>query len=302
MRRLPPLNALRAFEAAARLSSVSAAARELGVSHSAISQQIKLLEHYFGQQLFERPGRRVEPTPAAMALLEDVKPVFDRIAMASERLARRGLRRILTVNATPFFAMRWLIPRIAGFQAAHPELELRVSASASQGISHLDKAHDIVIRRGPISRPGYICRRLIDDCATPIAQPDLVRRAGLTHPGQLIHLPLLHTRSRPTLWRDWFRQQGVPTVETLDGPFFDDTSLMLQGALSAVGFALAPVSFVADDLKQRRLAAPLKGHVVDGPGYHILFRASDEAERGIRELLKWLDRQAQKSSARTSAL
>ena len=113
MRRLPPLNAVKAFEAAARLSSVTAAAEELRVSHSAVSQQIKQLEDWFGQKLFSRPGRRIEPTAAALSYLEDVRAALDRIALASEQLANRGSRRVLTINCTPSFALRWLIPRTA---------------------------------------------------------------------------------------------------------------------------------------------------------------------------------------------
>ena len=297
MRRLPPLNALRAFEATARLSSITAAASELGVSHSAVSQQVKLLEDYFGQRLFERPGRRVEPTPAAIALLEDVRAAFDHIALASAQLARRGARRVLTVNAPPAFAMRWLIPRVAAFQRAHPNLELRVATSTAEGISRLDGPYDLIIRREEMARPGYVCRRLLGDCATPVLHPKLRGAERLNAPQQLMSLPLLHARCSPDAWRRWLLEHANTPVETLDGPFFDDASFALQAALNGVGAAIIPLIFAAEELSAARLIAPFPERTLAGPGFHILYSEAAPHERGPRELLRWLDLEAEAATA-----
>ena len=146
MRRLPPLNALRAFEAAARLSSVTAAAEELGVSHSAVSQQLKLLEEHFGQKMFDRKGRRIEPTQAAQALLNDVKAAFDLIAVGSEQFAARSSEITLTINATPSFALRWLIPKTSEFQLKNPGFKILVHTSEKDSIAYVDQPFDIIIR------------------------------------------------------------------------------------------------------------------------------------------------------------
>jgi LysR family transcriptional regulator, glycine cleavage system transcriptional activator len=297
MRRLPPLTALRAFEATARLASVTAAAAELGVSHSAVSQQISQLENYFGQKLFDRPGRRVEMTPAAAALLEDVREAFDRIAAASEQLTRRGVQRIVTISATPSFAMHWIIPRIAAFQSEHPNLELRVTTSAAPGISHLDRPYDLVIRREVMMREGYVCRPLVSDRATPLVHPRLARRLEQREPGDLPKLGLLHARSWPDAWRRWLVEHSGAKVQTLDGPFFDNTSLALQAALSELGAALAPIAFAQDELAEGKLVAPFPDCFISGPGFHVLHSETAQRERGTRELLRWLDLQA--GSART---
>lgn len=297
MRRLPPLNSLRAFEAAARLSSVTAAAEELGVSHSAVSQQVKQLEDYFGQRLFNRPGRRVEPTPAAIALLEDVKAAFDRIAVASEQLTRRGVRRIVTVNATDSFAMHWLIPRIAAFQQEYPHFEIRVATAMSDGIAQLDGPYDLIIRSGVMARPGYVCRALMDESATPLLHPRLAAARTFKQPEDLKLAPLLHTRSHADAWRRWFLEHGAPTVETLDGPFFDSMSLAIKAALNGLGAIMAPDAFVAEELAEGRLVAPFPERTLRGAGFHVLFREDAAQERGTRELLRWLDSQTRPLAA-----
>lgn len=289
MRKLPPLNALKAFEASARLSSVTAAAEELGVSHSAVSQQISQLEAYFGQQLFARPGRRVEPTPAALALLEDVRSALDRLAIASEQLTRRGSNRILTINATVSFTQRWLIQRIVTFQDRCPNIEVRVSASASDGIGHLDIPFDFIVRREPMERPGYQCRKLADDSVTPLISPSLLAKyPQLARPEGLISLKLLHMSSRPDAWKRWLTAHGVPVQDTLDGPFFDHFFLSLEAASWGMGAALAPLTLVRDDLAAGRLVAPFADQTLDGPGFHLLYRTEIETDRSGQKFLQWL--------------
>lgn len=288
MRRLPPLNALKAFEATARLSSVTAAAEELSVSHSAVSQHIRQLEAYFGQKLFDRPGRRVRPTPAATALLEDVQASFDRVTRACERLARRGISPI-TVNTTPTFAMRWLMPRINTFQRHHPKLELRIETSASEAVAHVDLASDLIVRSEFVSRRGYLCRPLLNDRATAVMAPALHERTNVTSPRDLLEMNLLHTRSNPELWTRWFSLCGVSDLEAQRGPFFHDVSIAVQAALNGLGVALVPLIFVSDELAAGKLIAPLPEKVITGAGFHALFRECAAHERGMRELLRWLE-------------
>lgn len=286
MRRLPPLNSLKAFEATARLSSVTAAAHELRVSHSAVSQQLRQLENYLGCKLFSRPGRRVEPTAIALAYLDDVRAALDRIAVASERLTDRHSRRELSLNATPSFAMRWLIPETAEFQIANPTLQLRISTSLSDSIDQLPEPFDVVFRRDRMEREGYVCRRLLDDCSTPVLSPGLA--ASVEQPRDLLKHSLLHARLRRDSWRQWLRAANVEMPETIGGAFFDNIFLSLEAATRGVGVAITPLIFVREDIEAGRLCAPFPEIQLKGPGFHVMYRSELPLERGGRQFLRWL--------------
>ena len=292
MRKLPPLNDLKAFEAAARLSSVTAAAEELCVTHSSISQRIKQLEAYVGQKLFVRSGRGLEPTPAAVAYYEDLRISFDRIALATDRLTKNGLRRTLSVNTTPSFAMRWLIPRTLEFHTEHPSIELVTSTSKSDDISSLDRPHDFIIRREPMTEPDHDCVRLLDDVMTPVMAPDLLEQQPIHEPADLLNYTHLHMRSRSHAWKQWFGRHGVATPETIGGPFFDHFFLSLQAAINGLGVAIGPYALIEDDIASGRLVAPLPGHTVAGPGFHLLYRRSVLKERAGEAFISWLFKSA----------
>jgi LysR family transcriptional regulator, glycine cleavage system transcriptional activator len=288
MRRLPPLRALRTFEAAARLASVTAAAEELNVSHSAVSQQIKQLEEYFGQKLFKRSGRGIEPTPEAAAYLEDLKACLDRIAIASEQLTQRNRGRVLKVNATPSFAMRWLIPRTAAFQLDNPSIDLRISTSTSDGIEHLNEPVDFIIRRDVMARANHVCRRFLDDVSTVVVSPALFEKQRLRDPHDLLKVPLLHLRSRPDAWRRWFKVSEVNTPDAIAGPFFDHFFLSLQAAINGLGAAIVPHVLIQDDLSSGRLVRPFPDRNIVGPGFHVLYRTAAVKEHAGRIFLDWL--------------
>lgn len=290
MRRLPPLHSLRAFEATARLASVSAAAEELSVSHSAVSQQIKVIEDYFGQRLFDRRGRRVEPTPAALSYLEDVRAALDRIALASDRLAHHRSIRAVQINATPSFALRWLIPRTAFFQIDNPDLQLSISTSTSDGIDHLDMPQDFIFRRDAMEREGHVCRRLLDDSSTALVSPEFMARYAPRAPADLVETPLLHARTRPNDWEAWFQSAGVAVPNTVGGAFLDNIFLTVAAAANGVGVAIAPLVLVEDDLESGRLIAPFPDLCFERPGFHLLYRSDWRSERGSRRFLRWLER------------
>lgn len=288
MRRMPSLKALRAFEAAARHSSVSAAGRELNVSHSAISQQISILEGYFGRPLFLRRGKRIAPTAEAAAFLEDIRLGFDRIAMASEQFARSGGARVVTINTTPSFAMRWLIPRLPGFQSAHPEIEVRVSTSSTDQIAGLGEPYDIIIRRDAMNRADHRCDRFLDDVATVVVARNLVEKGALKVPKDLLGLPLLQMRSRPEAWPRWFELNGVSCPDPLAGPLFEHFFLSVQAAINGLGAAVVPYALVESDLAAGILAAPFSSRDLVGPGFHILYRTDFLTNRVGRTIVDWL--------------
>lgn len=288
MRRLPPLRAVKVFEAVARHASVSAAAEELRVSHSAVSQQVKILEDYFGQSLFSRSGRGIEPTLEASAYLQDVRACLDRLAIASEQLARRTPGKVLKINATPSFAMRWLIPHTSSFQLANPSIELRLSTSPTDEIDQLGEPYDFIIRRNVMSRSDHACQRIVDDISTALVSPMLLEKYAINTPRDLLAVPLLHLKSRPDAWKGWFRANGIVIGETVAGPYFDHFFLSLQAAINGLGAAVGPFALVQDDMASRRLVAPFPERTLVGPGFHVLYRTSILKDRTGRLFLNWL--------------
>ena len=296
MRRLPPLNALRAFEAAARHENISKAASELNVSHSAVSQQVKKIEQHFRQSLFRRSGNRIVLTQRAKLFLNDVRFCLERLAVASESLAAAGDSMMLRVNATPSFAMRWLIPRIAGFQRDHPNIEIRVETSVTDEISHLGAGYDLIVRRYKMERPGMICERILEDVSVAVMSPTLVESIAAQDPSDLLRAPLLHMKSRMAAWSQWFEAASVPTQETLQGQIHDHYFLSLEAAISGVGVALAPRSLVVHDLAEGRLVAAFPEVSLVGQGFHGLINSDDRSAKLSAPFLQWLIEEGNRDS------
>lgn len=301
MRKIPPLHALRAFEATARHASVTQAADELGVSHSAVSQQVRGLEDYFGQALFHRNGRRVEPTEAAKALLDEVRTAFDRIAIAAEQFAVRNGSAAITINATPSFAMRWLIPKSSAFQLANPTANVVVETSRSDEIDHLTKSYDFIIRRAPMKRADHICVKLIDDHSTAVLAPKLWATLKGAGPQELRRSVLLHLKSRPDAWQRWFEASGAKPAEPPPGPYYEHFFLSLQAAINGLGVAVGPLCLIEDDLAQGRLLTPFPEHILAGPGFHVLYPATTMRSRVHRAFLEALKQEAKSTEAARSS-
>ena len=180
--RLPPLNAIKAFEAAARLGSFTRAAEELGVTHGAVSRQIRLLEEWLGTSLFLRTSRNAVPTRAGTDLLADAGPALDRLASASLRLQSGKAREVLHISALPTFAMRRLIPRLPEFQQEHPALETRI-VTASTPAEQFRMGVDVVVS-GPARQPGWIGSRFLGEAYLPLLSPGLMKQRPLRSPAQ----------------------------------------------------------------------------------------------------------------------
>jgi LysR family transcriptional regulator, glycine cleavage system transcriptional activator len=246
MRRLPPLNALRSFEAAGRLKSLAKAADELCVTHSAITQQIRVLEDYLGQKLFERNGRALEMTPRARHYLIDVASCLTRLTEATEQMRGGAVSRAIRVNTSASFAHGWLIPRLADFHAQHEGIDVQIVTTPDMGVEEVDESHDTIIRRNhpDLRRSGFVSRRLLANRAVPVCSPDLRERLALRIPADLASARLLHYSGIPEAWQWWFHNAGVPVSETLHGPYFEHFSLLVQAATSGLGIALAPHAIV----------------------------------------------------------
>ncbi|HXH03494.1 MAG TPA: transcriptional regulator GcvA [Candidatus Competibacteraceae bacterium] len=286
-RRLPPLNAIRAFEAAARHLGFSRAAEELHVTHGAISRQVKQLEDWLGQPLFQRRQGRVALTEAGRELLAISRHALDLLADGSNRLRREARQGPLALACPGSFLMRWLIPRLDRLKAAYPELDLRLSAAeappdfAAAGI-------DTAISVGAPPWPaGLEAVALYHWRFGPVLSPRLSGKLTLRSPADLAGQPLLHTASRPQAWREWAERVGLDPVLLVQGSQFEHLYYMLEAAIAGIGIAIAPEPLVAQDLAAGRLLAPL-GFVDSGQVFALLIPWERVADPRIDSLRRWL--------------
>ena len=258
-RRLPPLNALRAFEAAARHLSFTKAADELSVTQAAVSHQVKALEESLGIQLFRRFNRRLMLTDAGQAYLPALTESLDRIEAATRRLRAEDETGPLKVTVANSVAAKWLLPRLPRFQKQHPEIDVLVSASDTV-VDFTRDDFDMGIRFGRGEYPGLRVDLLMRDRVFPVCSPELlVGPDPLSTPADLKHHALLHEQSAPGElpgWREWLRVAGLSGINPDRGPVYSHASLVLQAAIDGQGVALARDSLAALDLEARRLVQP----------------------------------------------
>lgn len=301
--RLPPLSALRAFDAAARHLSFKHAAEELHVTPGAISQQIKALEDYLGKPLFQRLPRTVRLLPAGEAMLPKLREGFECLAAAVE--ATRALQQVerLHVNAPPSFASRWLIPRLVRFTERYPEIDLRLSSSpenidqpAIQAMPSVDLRGDvseISIRYGNGEYPGHR--------VTPIFQPMLVAACSPKllageHPLRtpedlrwhvLIHDDTASGQSGHPGWAEWMKAAGVEGIETRRGPRFSNT-LALEAAMDGLGVVLVLKPLIADAVDKGQLVIPFSTTIASRHGYHLVVAEALAERRSVLFFRDWL--------------
>lgn len=288
---LPPLNALRAFEAAGRLGSFKEAAAELHVTPGAVSQHVRLLEAWLGAPLFDRQNRRVALTPAAQAYLEAIGPLFEQLAQATARYGvPQTATRTLSVNAPATFTLRWLVPRLAKFRAGHPDVEVKVETSNGP-LESLSEEHDIIIRGGPDTFYGYAMRPFLTEERLPVCSPALLQRAPLRSPGDLRQHTLLHTSSLPRLWPDWLASARLADLRPAAALTFDHFYLTLQAAIDGIGVAMGPTALVADDLAAGRLVTPFAGPRLPSRSYCTYVPDEKSGDGLIERFRSWLERE-----------
>lgn len=256
MRRLPPLNALRAFEVAARHGSFNAAADELFVTPSAISHQIKSLEQFLGLTLFRRTRRRVELTPSGEKYLAPVQHALDEIDAATRRVMANPNAGAVTLSVAPAFLTRWLMPRLGHFQEQFPDVELRLSAS----MGNVDFAHsdiDLAVRFGRGDWPGLDADFLLGMSVVPVCSPQLLSGSnGLKTPDDMRHHRLIHVSTRMDEWRAWLRSAGIDEEGFGKDLRFSSTSLATGAAIEGLGIALADRHLVTKELRRGELVIP----------------------------------------------
>lgn len=279
---LPPLNGLKAFEAAARTGSYVAAAEELHVSPSAISRLVKLLEGRLGVALFVRRANGLSLTDQGAAYLADLSAAFARIVQATERLRQAGPA-VLVVGAGPTLAMRWLIPRLTQFHAAHGDIDVRLSTSVA-GAEPMRPDWQAAIRLGSGDWPGLTAHFLFTAELFPVCAPRLAER--LTAPGDLARAPLLQAASAPEDWPAWAKAAGVE-LNLRRAQSFDYPAFALQAAIDGLGVAMARGPFVADDLAAGRLVKPFALTVPNGRGWYLVHRPEESAP-GLAPFRDWV--------------
>ncbi|BCF93075.1 transcriptional regulator (plasmid) [Paraburkholderia largidicola] len=294
---MPPLNALRAFEAAGRLGSFKEAAAELHVTHGAVSQQVRLLEEWLGAPLFERHNRRVELTPAAKAYLDEVGPVFEQLAQATARYGVTGrVPRTLTVNAVATFTLRWLVPRLARFHDAHPGIDVSVETS-NEPLESLKETYDVVIRGGPDAFYGFTMRPFLSEERIPVCSPALLERIPLRTLDDLHRHTLLHTSSLPRVWPDWLAKVEMPALVPAANLTFDHFYLALQAAVDGIGIAMGPTALIADDLAAGRLVMPFDHPRLPSRSYCTYVPDANATDELVVTFCAWLEREGGDCSA-----
>lgn len=262
-RRLPPLNALKAFEAAARHGSFSAAGDALGVTHGAVSRQLQTLEEWVGTTLFDRLGRRVQLNERGRDYLSAVQLALDGIAAATQRLIETTGSVRLVIDALPTFTMRWLLPRLSRFQQRHPGVELQLVTS-ERPLGPGD-GFDVAVRRETAAPAGWLARGFLVERELPVCSPAL--RAALARPADLARHVLLESPRRQQSWGRWLQAAGLPPGTGRQRQRFDHYYLVLQAAIDGLGVALGALPIVSDDLAAGRLVTPFPGPEVQASGY-----------------------------------
>jgi LysR family transcriptional regulator, glycine cleavage system transcriptional activator len=284
-RRLPSLNALKAFEASARHESFTDAATELFVTHAAISRHIRELEEALGTELFTRTGRGVELTEAGRRLGERLTPLFDQLADASREAAAMGAARTLRVSVEPAFASRWLVGRLSKFNDLHPDIELTIDSTNRLVDFYADDV-DIGIRYGQGIWDGVEASRLTDVVIFPVCEPKLIVGAPKLTPESLGEYTLLH-ENRKQWWADWLAAAGVKAEMDWRGTIFQN-HLAIEAAEAGAGFALGDQILCTDALAEGWLARPFTIDMKDHGGYWIVRKKGSKETAVVKAFREWL--------------
>ena len=306
--RLPPLNALKVFEATARHLSVKKAAAELSVTPAAVSHQVKALEDALGVKLFHRRNRALELTEAARAGLPKLREGFDSLAQAVERLRAHKGGGMLTVSAAPSFAARWLMPRLHRFLEAHPEIDVRISArlrQASEGRREVAAERatvdtwladsDVAILYGHGDYPDFQVDKLLALTVTPICSPRLVMHPQhpLVRPEDLRHHLMLHDDTGDlydgvSFWEVWLKAAGVEGVDLNRGPHFSHAVLAFEAAIEGHGVVATMPVLAESDLHAARLVTPFALRVPLASAYYLVCSVEAAKRPAVAAFREWL--------------
>ena len=297
--RLPPLQTLRAFEAAARLLSMTLAAQELHLTHGAISRHIRTLEDDLGTPLFLRMTRQIILTEAGAELHASVGRIFGELTGEAQRLRGGNADNRLVISTGISFASKWLAPRLQGLKASCPEFDVQMDVTDI--IVDLRAGHvDAAIRHGYGHYPNVMWERVLEEYVTPICSPSYRAQAGgLTDPSDLFHCTLLHEIGMHANWQQWFAMAGLSKKRIPSGPNHSHGSVAVEAAIRGEGVAVARSTLVADDIAAGRLVAPFPELRLQAErGYDLVYRIGERDNPKIATLRGWLQTEIRKTPLR----
>lgn len=300
MRKLPPLNAVRTFEAAARHVSFTHAAEELHVTHGAVSRQVALLEDWFGVKLFRRAPSQLSLTDAGQVYFREVTAILDRLALASMDMKQRAAPAVLRINAPPTFTMRWLIGRIAAFQRKRSDIELRLTTDLGP-INASDLGSDIAIRGEQPAMPGWKSIHFMTELIAPVCHVDLLENGALNSPADLTRHTLITYLTEPYDWRQWLISAGGELSNNQTVLRFEQMYFALQATQERMGVGLYPLFLVIDDLVNRQLCVPFGPLGVRKRSYSALFREDVKDWNAIGDFCDWLTETGRQTEQMTKA-
>lgn len=287
MRRLPFLNGVRAFEAAARTGSFARAADELNVSPAAVSRLVRLLEDRLGVALFERSANRLSLTAPGRTYQAGLTQILDSLALLTDQVTASARRQVLTVGVGPTFAIRWLIPRLAAFRRLQPETDVRITTGGASVPFDPDWSCGITLGDG--QWPGLVAEPLFAADLLPVCTPTLASSLG--NAADLDGASLLRVGHASDDWPRWLQAAGAPTVSA-GGPVFEYYGQALQAAVDGVGIAMGIRPYVDDDIAAGRLVAPFAVTVSKGKGWYLVYRAARTTEPAFQAFHDWMLREA----------
>lgn len=290
MRRLPPLGAVRAFEAGARHLSFTAAANELCVTQAAISHQVRLLEDWLGVRLFERKGHALQLTAKGAAYLPELTEMFDRLSAATISVRERK-DGPLRITALPSFASCWLVPRLGKFRALHPEIDLRVTSAVELWDFSQDR-FDLGIRSGLGRWPGLKADLITRETLSPVCTPAIAAGPpALLAPTDLLNVKLLQDTPKDA-WSRWFEHAGIDDARIHTPLVFNDAGLVLQAAIDGQGVALGRLTLAAQALKSGHLVQPFKIELPNDYSYWLVYPRASSERPDIKAFRAWLRSEA----------
>ena len=285
--RLPPLNALRAFEASARQLSFTRAAEELFVTQAAISHQIKSLEEFLGLKLFMRKNRALLLTEEGQSYYLDIKDVFNSLNDATERLLARGAKGAITVSLQPSFAIQWLVPRLNAFNQLNPDIDVRIKA-VDQPDNSLTEDVDVAIYHGRGRWPNVHADKLHTEYLVPVCSPLLMQgNKPINSIEDLSKHNLLHDTSRRD-WKRWFKEAGIKATNVNHGPIFSHSAMVVQAAVYGQGVALAQSVLAKPDIDAGRLVMPIDHKLVSKSAFYIVCREHQVDVGKIAAFREWV--------------
>ncbi|MBB4038451.1 LysR family glycine cleavage system transcriptional activator [Microvirga flocculans] len=288
---LPSMSLLRAFEAAARLQSFTAAAAELNLTQGAISRQIRVLEELLGSNLFLRERQTVRLTSAGETYAREIREALKRISSATLSFRANPKGGTLNLAILPTFGTRWLTPRLPRFLSANPGITVNLATRLAPFDFNLEQA-DAAIHFGAPDWPGAELELLMSETVVPVCSPSLLDAYKFERPGDLLKAPLLHLVSRPDAWEHWFEAQDALT-EPLHGMLFDQLATAAQAAISGLGIALLPAFLIEDELKRRDLVPAIDLPMRSAGQYYLAWPSSRSSYWPLVEFRQWIVRETQ---------